>query len=386
VAAAEHFNEIYQLVAERLERTEFAGADPFDALNSRLFAMTPLAALPIARLAWIQLFKRLPWDFRAIAGIKPTVNAVTLALAARTYIRMGQPEKGKLALRRLLALRCDPARWGRGAWGYPFPWQAKSFYVPVGMPNVIATAYALRAVVECEGWHPEKIEPIISEAAAWVARDLTQKSRNAAPYLAYVPNESAIVHNANLWGAYILALAAGRGGDPAWRRLAEDAIEYTVLAQQRDGSWVYGEAAHHQWTDGFHTGYVLEALHLCKSLLNISHLAEPIERGTSFYLNAFLRDDGTVPYYAGGQGPLDANNFAQMAITLEAIRPRPDWPALVDRVLEAAISQLWCPDLQAFAYQRQGKRLVRIVYPRWTQIWMMHALALSLTQPRQAAA
>jgi hypothetical protein len=186
-----------------------------------------------------------------------------------------------------------------------------------------------------------------------------------------------MVHNANLWGAYVLALAVSRG-DRSWRSLADAAIDYSVRAQASDGSWAYGEAKHHRWIDGFHTGYVLEALQLCRNLLQRHDLAEPIARGTEFYLKSFLRDDGVVPYYADGTGPLDVNNFAQMVVTLECVRPTPDWIARADRTLAAAIRTLWRPEIDAFAYQRRGRRINRIVYPRWTQIWMMHALSLRL--------
>ena len=50
----------------------------------------------------------------------------------------------------LLLARCSSSDWGQGTWGYPFPWQAKAFYVPVGTPNVIATAYAVRGLVDCK--------------------------------------------------------------------------------------------------------------------------------------------------------------------------------------------------------------------------------------------
>lgn len=377
---------MYHRVAETLEARRFYGADPFDALNSKLFKATPFASVPIARLAWLQLFKRLPIDLRSLARIPPTVNPVTLALASRTYARRGEENKCRQVLQQLLAMRCDPVNWGKGAWGYPFAWQARSFYVPLGTPNIIATAYAIRALDECAEWSGERVDPVIEGAAQFVAGSLSRRSQTGAIYLTYVPGSSAMVHNANLWGAHILALAVDRGGPEAWRRLAEQAIDYTIRAQRRDGSWRYGEAAHHSWTDSFHTGYVLEALHLCRRLLKRDDLADSIDRGVQYYLDSFLRDDGVVSYYAAGKKPLDANCFAQMVITLEAIRPRPDWEMLADRVLSAAISQLWCPDLNAFAYQRTETRLVKTVYPRWTQIWMMHALALRLDQLREQRA
>ena len=186
-----------------------------------------------------------------------------------------------------------------------------------------------------------------------------------------------MVHNANLWGAYVLALAVSRGD----RLMALAGGRRDRLLGSRassDGSWAYGEAKHHRWIDGFHTGYVLEALQLCRNLLQRHDLAEPIARGTEFYLKTFLRDDGVVPYYADGRGPLDVNNFAQMVVTLKCVLPTPDWVALADRTLAAAIRALWRPEMDAFAYQRRGRHINRIIYARWTQIWMMYALSLRL--------
>jgi len=368
--APDYFGDVYRRVASTLEAADFSGADPFDGLNSRIFAKLPFSSLPIARLAWLQLFKKSPYDFRALAKVPSSTNPVTLALAARTYALTGEREKMRGAIERLIRMRG-----GHRAWGYPFPWQAKAFYVARGVPNVIATAYAVRAVSDCGA--SDESQRIITDAAAFVGTELVCRSANGARYVGYVPQSATMVHNANLWGAYVLALAASRG-DRSWRSLADAAIDYTVRAQNSDGSWEYGEAKHHRWIDGFHTGYVLEALQLCRNLLQRTDLAEPIARGTEFYLKSFLHDDGVVPYYADGRGPLDVNNFAQLVVTLKCVLPTPDWVALADRTLAAAIRELWRPEMDAFAYQRRGRHINRIVYARWTQIWMMYVLSLRL--------
>ncbi len=374
-AAPGYFGDVYGRVVKRLEAAGFSGADPFDGLNSRVFTKLPFSSLPVARLVWLQLFKKSPYDFRALAKIPPSTNPVTLALAARSYALTGETEKVRQTIERLVRLRSEPARWGHGAWGYPFPWQAKAFYVARGVPNVIATAYAARAVSDC-GTSAQS-QRIISDAAAFVGTELVCGRADGTRYIGYVPQSATMVHNANLWGAYVLALAVSRG-DRSWRSLADAAIDYTVRAQTAEGSWAYGEAKHHRWIDGFHTGYVLEALQLCRNLLQRHDLADPIARGTEFYLKSFWHDDGVVPYYADGSGPLDVNNFAQMVVTLECVQPTPDWIARADRTLAAAIRELWRPEMDAFAYQRRGRHINRIVYTRWTQIWMMYALSLRL--------
>jgi hypothetical protein len=339
-----------------------------------------LAKIPLARLAWIQLFKRSPVNLRGLTRVTPTANPVSMALAARTYLRVSEAAKCKRLIQRLLQARCSSHDWGRGAWGYPFEWQAKAFYVPLGTPNVIATAYAMRALVECASMVEEDLDIIIRDSAEFVASTLTRQAPTGHRYIGYVPGADTMVHNASIWGAFVLSLGWRSGGPQMWRDLADSAIDYSVRAQSDEGRWCYGEASHHQFTDGFHTGYMLEALDLCRELLGRTDLDKPIGRGLDYYLTTFLRPDGKVPYYSTGGGPLDANNFAQMVITLERLRPMADWGDAADRVLCSAIGHLWLPDKRAFAYQRTGRMVHRIIYPRWTQVWMMHALGLRLLE------
>ena len=226
--APDYFHDVYRRVTARLEAADFSGADPFDGLNSRVFAKLPFSSLPIARLAWLQLFKKSPYDFRPLAKVPPSTNPVTLALAARTYALSGEDDRKRRAVERLVLLRSDPERWRHGAWGYPFPWQAKAFYVARGMPNVIATAYAVRAVADCCPSAAES-DRIISDAAAFIGTELVCRRANGTRYIGYVPQSDTMVHNANLWGAYVLALAVDRGSN-TWRSLADAAIDYTLRA------------------------------------------------------------------------------------------------------------------------------------------------------------
>lgn len=112
---------------------------------------------------------------------------------------------------------------------------------PRGTPNIIATAYAIRALDQCAPLLSLDVDPIIADTARFVATELVRKAvgKNRR-YLAYATGSDAMVHNASLWGAYVLALAAQRGGPKEWGELAEAAIEYSLRAQSPDGAWVYG--------------------------------------------------------------------------------------------------------------------------------------------------
>ena len=48
------------------ENENFKGWDPYDGLNSKLFQALPIRKWDLARLAWIQGFKRSPINFRKL--------------------------------------------------------------------------------------------------------------------------------------------------------------------------------------------------------------------------------------------------------------------------------------------------------------------------------
>jgi polysaccharide biosynthesis protein VpsJ len=372
----EKFQSIGQVAFNRLEAAEFAGWDPFDALNSEFFNATPLRNNRVARLVWTQFFKRMPINLRRAAAVRKSVNAVTLSLASEIYRRQGHREKAKRLTAELLALRTAPTPTGSSGWGYPFPWQSKAFFVPRGAPNVIATAYAVRELAHWQNTSVEGVDVAIASAATLIAERFVRSSPVQSRYIAYVEESDAMVHNANLWGAFVLAVGAQVTGNHEWLELVDDAVSHTLSAQRPDGSWFYGEASHHRFIDGFHTGYVLEALQRISQILPDIHVRAAIDAGLSLYLGNFFETDGTSKYYDAQRYPIDGNPAAQAIITLDALGALPHHRGMATSIMNAAISNLWIEKKGYFAYQRTRKVFNKIEYPRWTQIWL--ALALSI--------
>src|SRR4051812_5925707 len=73
---------IYERLYAYCEERGFAGADPFDGLNSRLFQATPLKHSRIVRLAWLQAVKRFSVDLRGVGRVTEGVNSKGIALFA----------------------------------------------------------------------------------------------------------------------------------------------------------------------------------------------------------------------------------------------------------------------------------------------------------------
>lgn len=66
----EKIAESFSLLKLYVEKENFKGWDPYDGLNSKVFQNLPIKNIRLARLAWIQLFKRSPINLRRIFLIK----------------------------------------------------------------------------------------------------------------------------------------------------------------------------------------------------------------------------------------------------------------------------------------------------------------------------
>ena len=125
-------------VLAHCRRHAHAGHDPFDGLNSRLFRWTGLSKLPFASIAWLQVHKRSPLNFRQILGVPRMRNPKGVALIVLGLLEREQRTGDGANLDEacalgdwLLAHRVDRKRWRHSAWGYHFDWAARSLLVTV---------------------------------------------------------------------------------------------------------------------------------------------------------------------------------------------------------------------------------------------------------------
>jgi len=147
------FQTAYDELFSWCRQHDFAGHDPFDALNSRVFQSTPLAQSRNARFIWTQLVKRSPADVRGLARVPAERNAKGIALFAlaqiANYRRVKSEEAAASArefLSSLLAMRI--CGYSGAAWGYNFDWQSRNFFASRNTPTIVPTAFAARALIE----------------------------------------------------------------------------------------------------------------------------------------------------------------------------------------------------------------------------------------------
>ena len=360
----------------------FAGQDPFDGLNSRFFSIFPRLKKGIFGLAWIQLHKRLPVNLRSLFGIPQKRNPKGIGLFISGLLEDYQATNEQHYLDEAISLadwlltqQSDKNTWQHACWGYHFDWNARAFFVPKGKPNVITTIYvaqALYALGQVTG-ESKYIEPAL-DSAHFIVKTLYSEL-DGRQFFAYIPDETAFVHNASLWGAAWVARVASITNNEEYKTLALNAARQSVSEQNQDGSWVYGARHHHQFIDGFHTGYNLEALTVLSDALATTEFAGAIESGLKYYKTHLFEQDGTAKYYNNNRYPLDMHSVTQAVFTLLKVGKTQDDFELAEKIINLSIETLYMPSKQRFVYQKNKHFTNKINYIRWTQAWVYYSFA-----------
>ena len=362
---------------------DFAGHDPYDALNSGLFQAMPLGKSRAARLAWTQFFKRSPFNLRKIAGVSPQRNAkgmALFALAALADYRRLQTKEAEVNARELLDDLIGMSLKGfRGAcWGYNFDWQSRSFFAPKGTPTIIPTAFAARALCEAaEVIDRDEYLPFARTICDFILNDLNRSDETSEEVcFSYSPLDRTRVFNASLMAAEVLATVGGMLREQSLCEGAMRATRYVIRRQLNDGSWAYGADGYQTWSDNFHTGFILTSLSRIMTGCEARDELEPaLVRGYEFWKERFFLSNGWPKYYPNRLYPADVHSAAAAIVTLVELRGRfPGTLELAEQIAGWAMENMRSPE-GYFYYQRHRFHTNRIPYMRWSQAWMAYALA-----------
>ena len=374
------FDNLYEWCRKR----DFAGSDPFDGLNSRVFQSTPFRNSRAARLAWTQALKRAPSILRPLALIPEQKNAKGIALfslaALANHRRRQTAETGSAAralLEELWQMRIQ--NYSGAAWGYNFDWQSRKFFAPQGTPMIVPTAFAARAFVEAlKVFGQKEFLQRARSSCDFILQDLNRTVETPDEIcFSYSPLDQTRIFNASLFAAETLAGVGTLTGETEFCDLASRAVRFGLRRQNEDGSWFYGEEREQQWIDNFHTAYVLGSLsRISKSYrMTDTDLNQALRRGYEFWRERFFLADGWSKYYHDSLYPADAHAAATAIVTLVDLRELDEGAlTLAEAIANWTIRNL--RDQRGFFYsQRRRFHTVHTSYMRWTQAWMLYALA-----------
>lgn len=366
------------------QANDWAGYDPYDALNSKVLEALPFLNSRIPRIIVTQGLKRIPFNIRPFLFIPKVQNAKAIALFLAASIKLSSAEEVNVGhliptmVDRLVALRSTGVPYW--CWGYSFPWQTRTIIVPAGAPNLVCTTFVASALLDAyEQSQDSACLSMAVSAAEYILNELYWSRDGSAAGFSYPqPSLQLEVHNANFLAAALLCRVYKHTGETKFIAPALRVARYSAAKQGADGSWWYGEEPSQRWIDNFHTGYNLCSLRSIARDSNTTEFDSSVRKGFEFYRVHFFREDGAVPYFHDRTYPIDIHCVAQSIITLVELQDLDSGNIPLARsVLQWTMNHMW--DERGFFYYRVLRfGTIRTPYMRWSLAWMFLAMSTLL--------
>ncbi len=359
-----------------IESADYAGYDPYDALNSPLIRRIG-ANNKWLRVGATQLNRRSPVNLRPLFGIRKGHNPKGIGLFLWGYSKLYALTKKRRYMERVdyilnILEQLQSKGYSGNCWGYNFDWQSRTFMRPKGTPTIVNTSFIGHALLDCyELTDKQRALDMAIPIKDFILGDLHRTGLNGTFCFSYTPVDTEAVHNANLLGASILARLVRYCDDDRLTQAALASLEYSMQHQRDDGSWFYADTNVQRWIDSFHTGFNLQAIrYILDAGLAPVHRAA-YRKGVEYYAGNFFLEDGIPKYYHDRIYPIDIHSPAQAICFF--CREGKEYQDLTDRIVNWMLQNMYSG--KGFFYFRKGRFLTnRIPYMRWSQAWAFHAL------------
>ena len=375
-SAAISYNSSLLKLKSYIEKQNYKGYDPYDALNStflRFFSFNR----KYPRIAFIQLLKHLPLNLRPLLGIKKSHNPKGLGLFLWSYAKLYKLEQKREYLEKidhLLELLNDlrSSGYSGNCWGYNFPWQSRAFYAPRYTPTIVNSSFIGHALIDTYKYTgSEKALEMAVSIKEFILNDLNRKEEDGTLCFSYTPTDFSFVHNANLMGASLLIRLYKHTKNETLKDTTLASLAYTMKYQREDGSWYYAETDIQDWIDSFHTGFNLQSILYFFEEGFGEEYRKAFEKGVNFYRENFFLDDGTPKYYNNRVYPIDIHSPAQAVVLFSRLGN--SYKGFTEKILHWMIDNLQSKR-GPFYFQKRRLYTNKIPYIRWSQAWALHAL------------
>ncbi len=361
-----------------IEKNDYRGYDPYDALSSPLFKLPVFRSNKLIRFGAQQFVKRFPINLRKILLVPYGCNPVTLGMCAGAYSILIKTESNHSAyyankINTLISEleKLIPSGYSGVCWGYDFGWEARYAKVPAYQPTVVATGFITNALYQVyKLTRDEKARDLCINAVDFVLSDLNRTWQNDTFCFSYSPFDQQVVFNATMKGARLLAQVYDLTGQERYKLEAKKTVEFVVNQQRSDGAWPYSAKDTGQWVDNYHTGYILDCLHEYQALCNDDDYSINLSLGLDYYLGHFFTDDGRAKFYDHKTYPIDTTSAAQSILTLIRFKQL----KMAIQVAQWMINNMQGP-AGNFFYRKYKRYTIKTSYMRWSQAWIFNAFA-----------
>ena len=210
-------------------------------------------------------------------------------------------------------------------------------------------------------------------------KDLNRDEDDNSLCFSYTPVDNFHVHNANLFGASVLARVGAITSEDELKKLAIKSITFTMNLQNNDGSFYYWAPPDKLFklVDNYHTGFVLESLNVSRRALgqDFKFNAE-LKKGLDFYAKELFSPAGEAIISTKDKYPINIHSCAQGIITFMELADFDDThKEISSKVASWTIKNM--QDESGYFYHliNEKGRVDKTPYIRWGQAWMLLALS-----------
>jgi hypothetical protein len=374
-----------------LTSRDYSGYEPYDLLNSPYFAAGIFRRPPLS-FALIQFGRRVAGlRMRELLRIPPSKNPKALGLVLSglcDLTRSGDDYWQQANDLKSTLLRLRSPNETEFCWGYDWDYMSlRGTKLPAFSPNCIASYFCGQALVDMAEVFSDREATEMAESVGRFIATRLNRSVDTSEHLclSYTPADRTVIYNSSALAGVYLARLASLKPNAEYLSLARRAMNYVQSEQLAEGGWYYGGLRRQHWIDGFHTSYVLCALHDYRRYTGDPSFDECIRRGHAYYNATFFASDCAPKYFHNQLYPIDIHSCSQAILHYCTFAE--DDPSAMNKALGMFrwTQQNMMSKDGAYYFQRHRMWINRAEYVRWGQAWMFRALAslrLSLRRER----
>lgn len=356
---------------------DYRGYDPYDTLVSPIFKYPPFNS-GFLRFGFQQVCKRIPFSLRAPLRIRKGLNPVSLGLSIQAYSYLINilPRKSSFfhdEINRLIDLLIMTKSEGYSGccWGYNFDWEARYTRIDAYIPTSVATADITNGLFECYRLTGnQRAFDLCEDATRFVLNDLNKSYQGDVFCYSYSPVDNQCILNSSMKAAKLLSQVYSINKDVNLIREAKKAVTYVVESQIEDGHWPYARHDARSWADNYHSGYVLDCLDSYIKNSQDFHFTKSLNKGLSFYISNFIKDDQIPKFYYNKLYPIDSTAIAQSLLTLS----RFNYLDTAEKVATWSIQHMQAKE-GGFYYRKHKYLTDKNIFMRWSNAWMFVGLS-----------
>jgi hypothetical protein len=210
-------------------------------------------------------------------------------------------EKANDLLKQLLVV-ATKTKHGLG-WGNPYDWVTMFFEYSANSPLITVTPYCFDAFLKAyEITHEENYYKTLEQISTFVALDIREIDfKDNTTGSSYGSDDDSLIYNAIAYRSNVLLKAGLLFNNVNYIEKSRRNIDFVIKHQNQDGSWFY--AKNSKFIDNFHSCFVLKNIAQAYNYYKEDYMLFSLRNGFSFYLDNFVRPDGTLRHFYRSKYP-----------------------------------------------------------------------------------